>query len=230
MTKPDRTGSTERPRKASRASASRTAAALPADTPWTLIVYRVPTDSSRARVAVWRDLKRLGGLYLQQCVCVLPKTPQTDDELAGIRDRIGGFGGTSNLFQIAVDAAQRDDLVAEFRALAERDYAEIIEECETKFVKEIEFERFRGNYTFEEVEEIRHDLEKIRRWFRRIVARDWFGGPGRQDAEAWIERCAGLLDAFEDDVYAKAAEDDTRPLRSRSTGSGSARSGTNGIG
>jgi len=217
-------------RRASRGASGRGIAPLPDSTPWTLIVYRVPTDSSRARVAVWRDLKRLGGLYLQQCVCVLPKTPLTDDELASIRDRIADLGGTSNLFEIAVDATQRADLVTEFRALAARDYAEIIEECEAKFVKEIEFERFRGNYTFEEVEEIRHDLEKIRRWFRRVVARDWFGGPGRQDAEAWIDRCAELLDAFEDDVYAKAAEDDTRPLPPRSSGAANARAGTNGAG
>jgi len=191
---------------------------LPADVPWVLIVYRVPTESSRARVAVWRDLKRLGGLYLQQCVCVLPKTTQTESELAAIRERVTGFGGTSNLFEVSPDASQRADLVADFKALAARDYAEIIEECETKFVKEIEFERFRGNYTFEEVEEIRHDLEKIRRWFRRVAARDWFGGPGRKDAESWIERCAGLLDAFEDDVYAKTAEDDAKPPTSATTG------------
>lgn len=204
------------PRSRTGGSADRSSTPLPDDTPWVLIVYRVPTDSSRARVAVWRDLKRLGGLYLQQCVCVLPKTPQTDGEIAAIRQRVAEFGGTSNLFEIAVDAAQRTDLIGDFRALAERDYAEIIEECETKFVKEIEFERFRGNYTFEEVEEIRHDLDKIRRWFRRVVARDWFGGHGRAEAESWIERCAGLLDAFEEDVYTKTAEADAHPARSRS--------------
>jgi hypothetical protein len=205
-------------RKTSGRGSVRPPSPLPEDTPWSLIVYRVPTDSSRARVAVWRDLKRLGGLYLQQCVCVLPKTPRTDDELAAIRERVAEFGGTSNLFEISVDPQQRADLIADFQALAVRDYAEIIEECETKFVKEIEFERFRGNYTFEEVEEIRHDLEKIRRWFGRVVDRDWFGGPGRKEAETWIERCAALLDAFEEDVYTKTAEGDAQPQASASTG------------
>lgn len=201
-------------RVASRAAEDRSKSPLPDDTPWLLIVYRVPTDSSRARVAVWRDLKRLGGLYLQQCVCVLPRTTETAAEIAAIRERVDGYGGTSNLFEIDVDAGQRADLIGDFRELAARDYAEIVEECETKFVKEIEFERFRGNYTFEEVEEIRADLEKIRRWFRRVTARDWFGGPGRADAEAWIVRCAELLEAFEEDVYTRTAEDDARPTRS----------------
>lgn len=192
------------------ATRSASVAGLALDTPWTLIVYRVPTDSSRARVAVWRDLKRVGGLYLQQCVCVLPKTPAIESSIADVRERIAGFGGTSQVFDISMDDPQRERLVADIRVLAERDYAEIIEECETRFVKEIEFERFRENYTFEEVEEIRHDLEKLHRWFRRATARDFFGAPGRAETQAWIERCSALLDAFEDDVYARTSGDDAR--------------------
>ena len=76
-----------------------------------------------------------------------------------------------------------------------------MEACETKFVKEIAFERFRNNSTFEEAEEIEHDLDTIRRWCMRIVECDWFVAPRRAEAEAWIDRCQGLLDAFEHDVY-----------------------------
>lgn len=195
-------------RSPSRTVATPVVARTPADAAWTLVVYRVPTNSSRARVAIWRDLKRLGGLYLQQCVCIVPQTTETAKSMTAIRERIEELGGTSNLFDVAMDGAQRDQLIADFRGLAERDYAEIVEECETKFVKEIEFERFRGNFTFEEVEEIRHDLEKIRRWFRRVSARDWFGAPGRAEAETWIERCAALLDGFEEEVFTHTSGDD----------------------
>lgn len=201
------------PRSRSTAPAPSAAAKAPPDPAWTLVVYRVPTDSSRARVAIWRDLKRLGGLYLQQCVCIVPQTPETAQSMAAIQGRIEELGGTSNVFDVAMDGGQRDQLIADFRRLAERDYAEIVEECETKFVKEIEFERFRGNFTFEEVEEIRHDLEKIRRWFRRAGARDWFGAPGRAEAETWIERCAALLDAFEEEVFTHTSGDDAPPSK-----------------
>jgi hypothetical protein len=174
---------------------------------WVLIIYRVPTDSSRARVAVWRDLKRLGGLYLQQCVCLLPAEPKVMEALGTLRERIGEMSGSSNLFRIpSTDDEQDARFVAGFRELAAKDYAEIVEECETKFVKEIEFERFRENYTFEEAEEIRHDLEKIRRWYRRVLARDWFEAPGRAEVDGWIERCQELLDAFEEDVYRRVGE------------------------
>ena len=41
---------------------------------WLLLVYRVPSEPASKRVTIWRDLKRLGALYLQQCVCLVPHT------------------------------------------------------------------------------------------------------------------------------------------------------------
>ena len=37
-----------------------------------MLVYRIPSEPASKRVAIWRDLKRTGALYLQQCVCILP--------------------------------------------------------------------------------------------------------------------------------------------------------------
>ena len=39
---------------------------------WRTLIYRVPAEPASKRVSVWRDLKRLGALYLQQCVCIVP--------------------------------------------------------------------------------------------------------------------------------------------------------------
>lgn len=66
----------------------------------------------------------------------------------------------------------------------------------------------RDNYTFEEVEEIRQDLDKIRRWYEDVTARDWFDSPTRDEAAGWIRRCEALLDAFEADVYARTEGSD----------------------
>lgn len=169
---------------------------------WLLLVYRVPSESSRARVAVWRDLKRLGGLYVQQAVCVLPDREDLRESLRRIRDRISEFGGWS-IFTVLRDVEEetRRQFMDGFRANSAKEYAEIIEECETKFVKEIDFERFRENYTFEEAEEIRQDLEKLRRWLEKVEARDWMGAPGKDQARRHVGRCAVLLEEFETDVY-----------------------------
>ncbi|MGH8934539.1 MAG: Chromate resistance protein ChrB [Egibacteraceae bacterium] len=181
---------------------------------WLLLIYRVPGEPSRVRVGVWRELKRLGGLYLQSACCILPARPGLQDALTTVRARIAADGGTSTLLYVAAQPPDaEDELVSAFRDLASKEYAEVIEECDTKFVREIEFERFRGNYTFEEVEEIRADLDKIRRWLDRVITRDFFGARGRAEAHAWLAHCAGLLEAFEADVYERTAggRDDHSP-------------------
>jgi hypothetical protein len=100
-----------------------------------------------------------------------------------------------------VDSDARAQFVDGFRSQSGKEYAEIIEECETKFAKEIEFERFRENYTFEEAEEIRQDLEKLKRWLDKVQARDWMGADGRDLAVQRVADCEAMLELFEADVY-----------------------------
>src|ERR671930_573560 len=42
---------------------------------WTVLVVRLPADPSRHRVAVWRELRRVGALSLGQGVWAAPATP-----------------------------------------------------------------------------------------------------------------------------------------------------------
>jgi ChrB-like protein len=174
----------------------------PTDVAWLLLIYRVPSKPSRARVAVWRDLKRLGGLYVQQAVCVLPDLGGLRESVEKVRKRIDELEGSSIFVTLDnVDDDTRTQFVDGLREQSEKEYAEIVEECETKFFKEIEFERFRGNYTFEEAEEIRQDLEKLRRWLDRVEGRDWMNARGRDLARTKVAECEQLLDQFEADVY-----------------------------
>jgi hypothetical protein len=172
---------------------------------WRVLIYRVPTEPASKRVGVWRDLRRLGGLYLQQCVCIFPDLPAVTQEVNKVAAKIPTLGGET--FVLEVPKLQTEDeerIVAAFREQRTNEYAEIIEECETKFVKEIEFERFRENYTFEEAEEIEQDLEKIRRWFDQVRQRDWFKARRRDEVEVWLAKCQTLLSQFEEDVYHRA--------------------------
>jgi DeoD family purine-nucleoside phosphorylase len=138
----------------------------------------------------------------------------TDEELRDavdrVRERIDELGG-SNIFLTLRDVEDevRQSFVDGFRSNSAKEYSEIVEECETKFVKEIEFERFRENYTFEEAEEIRQDLEKLRRWLEKVEARDWMGADGRDAARAKVADCEVLLEHFEAEVYERhSVEDD----------------------
>jgi hypothetical protein len=192
-----------------------TARARPAAAPaegWLLLIYHVPPEPSTNRVSLWRELKRLGALYLQQCACVVPAFPECAQGIRSASAKVTSLGGSYNLFHVrdlAPDEASK--LVDGFRQLSAKEYAEIVEECRTKFVKEIEFERFRENYTYEEAEEIREDLEKIRRWYARVVARDWFETGQREAVAEELAHCERLLEEFEEDVYRRAGED--QPVR-----------------
>ncbi len=175
---------------------------------WRVLIYRVPTEPASKRVAVWRDLKRLGALYLQQCACIFPDIPGVTDEVNQVAAKIPALGGET--FLLDVPKLQPEDearIIEAFRAQRASEYAEIIEECETKFVKEIEFEHFRQNYTFEEAEEIEQDLDKIRRWFERVRDRDWFKAERRDEVETWLGKCQGLLARFEEEVYRRKGSD-----------------------
>jgi hypothetical protein len=175
---------------------------------WLVLVYRVPSDPASKRVAVWRDLKRLGALYLQQCVCILPRLGGIPEAMAQVTMRIESLGGDYTLFEVPkLRPADEAKIVRAFQDLRDKEYAEIVEECETKFVKEIEFERFRQNYTFGEAEEIQQDLEKIRRWFDVVKARDWFQADGSAAVATWLERCAEMYAQFEEDVYRRVGSD-----------------------
>ena len=175
---------------------------------WVLLVYRVPSEPSNNRVSVWRELKRLGVLYLQQCVCIIPAFVGCVQGVQAVTARIEALHGTYDVFRIRdVDAVEQERLLTGFRGLSTKEYAEIVEECQTKFKKEIEFERFRQNFTYEEAEEIREDLEKIRRWFVRVTERDWFDAGMREQVSAELEQCEHLLEEFEQEVYRRTGDD-----------------------
>src|SRR5437764_12477996 len=173
---------------------------------WRVLIYRGPTEPASKRVAVWRDLKRLGALYLQQCACIFPDIPGLTDEVQEVAAKIPALGGETFLLEVPrLTPEDEARIIDAFRTQRANEYAEIIEECETKFVKEIEFEHFRQNYTFEEAEEIEQDLDKIRRWFDQVKVRDWFRADRRDEVETWLARCQGLLAGFEEEVYKRNA-------------------------
>jgi hypothetical protein len=180
---------------------------------FTLLIYQVPSQPTAARVGVWRELKRLGALYLQQSVCVVPSLAPMRTHLERITARITALGGDYHLLPLrALPAREEAKIVDGFIAQSNAQYEEIIENCEVNFVKEIEFETFRQNFTYAEAEEIRHDLDKINRWYDRVVERDWYGASRRDDAQQWIERCEHLLEEFEEKVFAAQAADEAATL------------------
>jgi hypothetical protein len=173
-----------------------------AKTSFMVLTYRVPAKPTAARVAVWRQLKKVGAIYLQQSVCVFPDNATVKRDLAPILARITDAAGEYHLLPLRrLDEQEEGKLIRQFLEQTSNHYQEIIENCEVNFTKEIEFETFRKNFTYEEAEEIRLEFEKIREWFERVVQRDWFGAPNRKQAREWLGRCERMLEEFEARVF-----------------------------
>lgn len=173
-----------------------------APTKFVLLVYRMPARPTAGRVAVWRMLKKIGAIYLQQSVCVFPDTPPVRRELAAILTKIEEARGGFHLLPVnRLSLTEQQKLAAQFVDQTAKHYREIIENCEVNFQKEVEFETFRKNFTYEEAEEIRTEFDKIVGWFRRVRDRDWFGAPIRVEAESWLHTCERLVEDFEARVF-----------------------------
>lgn len=170
---------------------------------WLLLLYRIPTEPSKNRVAVWREVKKLGAAYLQSGVCLLPADPASETAFAALARRIKGLGGEATVFRATpLDPAQEAALVSEFHRLRNLEYAEVCEQG-TRLLAEVAKETKAGKFTFGEMEEIEEDLEKLERWLEKVAARDRFTAPGKERAEARLAECRRAFEEFARRVYAE---------------------------
>src|ERR1035441_9740463 len=96
-----------------------------ADGGWLVLIYRVPSEPSRLRSAVWRRLKSLGAIYLQNSAAALPASPGAERALRKLRSQILDMGGTAALLSCAVLAGE-PDVRAAFQAARDDEYEEIV--------------------------------------------------------------------------------------------------------
>ena len=168
---------------------------------WLLLIYRVPQDPAARRTYVWRQLKQLGAVYLQQAAAILPERPDQRSALEKLAQRIDEYGGeVSLLTTVSPSAAWEQGTIERFNQARDAEYAELVENVE-RFEDEIRRESRKGKFTFAELEDLEADLEKIQRWRERVIARDFFGAPGRADADVALERGQAELETFSLAVY-----------------------------
>jgi len=147
-------------------------------------------------------MRMLGALNLQQMVCLLPKTPDLESEFMRLAYKIEEFGGEANLLTITSPSKEWEDrIIAGFNATVDEEYAEIAEN-EERFQDEIHRESRKEKFTFAELEDMEADREKISREMAKVLARDFFGSPGRLKAESQMTESRKLFEEFTREVYA----------------------------
>ena len=170
---------------------------------WLLLIYRVSQDPPGRRTYVWRQLRQLGAVYLQQAAAVLPERPELRTALDALSRRIREYSGEVSLLStISPDEDWERELVERFNQARDAEYEEIVENVE-RFEDEIRRERGKGRFSFAQLEDIEGDWEKLQRWYERIRTRDFFGAPGRCGADDALARGRVALEAFTTEVSAR---------------------------
>src|SRR3954463_8556940 len=104
---------------------------------WLLLTYKVPPEPAAKRIALWRRLKGIGAIYLQNGVCLLPKTDDHVRRLKMLENDIAEMGGEAVLLEtVALDRAQEGKVVSRFKADRDEQYREFLGRC-TDFEAEI---------------------------------------------------------------------------------------------
>jgi len=134
---------------------------------------------------VWRRLKALGALYLQDGAATLPEDAVTREQLEWLQVRVREAGGEATLWEALPNTvAENTALVEEFRALREAAYRELIDAAG----------RLRQRAAIGAGPTVLLDeLARIERDFRNERRRDYFRSPLRKVADAAIRETRSMV-------------------------------------
>lgn len=94
---------------------------------WLLLTYKIPREPTAGRVYVWRKMKQLGAIAVQDAVWVLPATPRTQEQFQWLASEIVELGGEATYWRAELlPTGQEQSLVEQFREAADRAYREIL--------------------------------------------------------------------------------------------------------
>ena len=165
-----------------------------------MLTFRLPAEPSRHRVGVWRELRRLGAVALQQGTWAAPDGEPFDAGFAQVVDSINVAGGQPVVLTVADDEANVAQLERLFTEQREAEWVEFLSDCR-KYENELAAEVGKGKLTLAELDEEEQSLERLRRWYRTIKTRDLYGAPSAAAADRRLKDCAEALEDFAERVY-----------------------------
>jgi len=167
---------------------------------WLFFSYSLPAEPSKARVYIWRQVKKLGAVNYQSS-WVLPYSQDHIAELKKLVADITEYKGESLLIEGKTLDKNQEELISKvFRESRDEEYRELIDKCEDYF-KELAYEIERKNFIFAEVEENDEELEKLKQWLKKIEKRVVEGVTLRKTALEKIKECEKRFDEFAKIVY-----------------------------
>lgn len=122
-------------------------------TTWLLLHYKLPNKPSALRVYIWRKLKRLGAILLQDTVWVLPETPRTTEQIQWLTAEIQEMGGNAYYWKAnALLTDQEGTIVQQFNEQVDVIYSDLLKR----------------------MEKTRADLQEISQEYQEAASKDFF--------------------------------------------------------
>jgi hypothetical protein len=145
---------------------------------------------------VWRELKKLGAVYLRDGVAVLPRRPEIESRLQGMVDRIAEYEGTADLILSPHFVAEREQqIVRQFQDERESEHREIHHAC-VRFLRDVLHEVDADDFGFPDVGNLESELGRLHRWYEQIVDRDYFQAPGGDRVSEILAKCDRAFEHF----------------------------------
>ena len=120
---------------------------------WILLNYKIPTHPSALRVYVWRRLKRLGAILLNDAVWVLPDMPRTFEQFQWLAAEIQEMQGDVTFWRSnLVMGLPEAKLVEQFSKQVNEEYKTLLKRLGKK----------------------NPDLSRLSQEYQQIVGRDYF--------------------------------------------------------
>jgi hypothetical protein len=167
-----------------------------------LVLVRLAGEPSRYRVAVWRELRRVGAVPVTQGAWLMPVTPlfvAAEQKVRELAER-----GSGEVITVEVNdrenPAGMSALASAFAAARVAEWTEFADECakfDAEIAKEIHIEKF----TLAELDEEEQSLDRLRRWYRELKLRDVQNLPEAATAEQRLKECTQTFDDYADQVY-----------------------------
>ena len=122
-------------------------------TTWLLLHYKLPNKPSALRVYIWRKLKRLGAILLQDAVWVLPENPRTTEQVQWLTAEIQEMGGNAYYWRANAILNEHDQaIIQQFNEQVDAVYSDLLKRLEKP----------------------RADLQEISQQYQEAAAKDFF--------------------------------------------------------
>jgi hypothetical protein len=175
---------------------------------WILFIYSLPSQPSRKRANIWRELKRLGAVYLRDGVAVLPSGRDLEDRVATMAARVQEYEGSADLVLAPRFPKERDGrLIERFQSERAAEYRELHHAC-VRFLRDVLEEVDANDFGFPDVDALESELGRLRRWKTQIDERDYFSAPGKERVQEIFEKCERAFEHFVRTAHERVDKDD----------------------